>query len=177
MNCRWGVWAHWTQWEMDLEPGGRPHVTRKAGVAFWVLWSWFQPWSSTHSFSDIWAVPCPWQGEWPWVLPMGDGRKNLYCPCRLWHRRVVTVGWQFSTHVLQECLKHVIPALAGVAQWTECRPVNRKVAGLLPSQAHTGLQARSPVGSMWEATNQWTSHLVMFLSLSFSLLSLLSKNK
>ena len=25
-------------------------------------------------------------------------------------------------------------ALAGVAQWNECRPVNQRVAGLIPSQ-------------------------------------------
>ena len=27
-----------------------------------------------------------------------------------------------------------IPALAGVVQWIECRPVNQMVAGLIPSQ-------------------------------------------
>ena len=27
-----------------------------------------------------------------------------------------------------------ISALAGVAQWIECRPVNQKVAGSIPSQ-------------------------------------------
>ena len=26
-----------------------------------------------------------------------------------------------------------VPALAGVAQWTECEPANQKVAGLIPS--------------------------------------------
>ena len=28
----------------------------------------------------------------------------------------------------------ISPALAGIAQWTECRPVNQRVAGLIPSQ-------------------------------------------
>ena len=32
-------------------------------------------------------------------------------------------------------------ALAGVAQWIECRPVNQRVAGLIPSQ-DTGLGCR-----------------------------------
>ena len=37
--------------------------------------------------------------------------------------------------------------LACVAQWTECWPVNQRVAGLIPSLGHMpGLQARSPVG-------------------------------
>ena len=40
-----------------------------------------------------------------------------------------------------------------------------------------GLWTRSPVGDMQEATDQCISHTSMFLSLSFSLLSPLSKNK
>ena len=40
-----------------------------------------------------------------------------------------------------------IQALAGVAQWTECRPTNQSVTGWIPSLGHMpGLQARSPVG-------------------------------
>ena len=31
-------------------------------------------------------------------------------------------------------LKHEEIALAGVAQWIECGPVNQRVAGLIPSQ-------------------------------------------
>ena len=36
-----------------------------------------------------------------------------------------------------DCLidrKIIITALAGVAQWIECRPVNQRVAGSIPSQ-------------------------------------------
>ena len=39
-----------------------------------------------------------------------------------------------------------------------------------------GLQVRSPAGGIWEATNWYISHTLMFLSLSFSLSSL-SKSK
>ena len=47
-------------------------------------------------------------------------------------------------------------ALAGVAQWIEHGPVNQRVAGLIPSLGHIpGLQARLPVGDMWEATTHW----------------------
>ena len=47
----------------------------------------------------------------------------------------------------------IILALAGVAQWTECRPASQRVAGSIPSVGHMpGLWARSPVGVMWEAT-------------------------
>ena len=44
-------------------------------------------------------------------------------------------------------------ALAGVAQWIECRPVNQRVAGLIPSQGtclvcgpgpHLGVYKRQP---------------------------------
>ena len=31
-------------------------------------------------------------------------------------------------------IKKKIGALAGVAQWTECQPVNQRVAGLIPHQ-------------------------------------------
>ena len=38
-------------------------------------------------------------------------------------------------------------ALAGVAQWAECRPMNQRVTGSIPSLGHMpGLQAMSPVG-------------------------------
>ena len=44
-------------------------------------------------------------------------------------------------------------ALAGVAQWIECQPVNQRVAGLIPDLGHmSGFWARSPVGAMREAT-------------------------
>ena len=44
-------------------------------------------------------------------------------------------------------------ALAGVAQWIERGPANRKVALLIPSGLMPGLWARSPVGGVQEATN------------------------
>ena len=44
-------------------------------------------------------------------------------------------------------------ALAGVAQWIERKPANQRVAGLIPNLGHMpGLQARSPVGGLREAT-------------------------
>ena len=70
-------------------------------------------------------------------------------------------------------------ALAGVAQWVECRSVNQKVTGSIPSQdtclgCGPGLQLgackRQPI-------NVSFSHTSAFLSLSFSLPSPLSKNK
>ena len=52
-----------------------------------------------------------------------------------------------------EHFKKSVSALAGVAQWIECQPANQGVASLFPSLGHKpGLQARSPVGGMQEAT-------------------------
>ena len=46
-------------------------------------------------------------------------------------------------------LRRATGSLAGVTQWTECRPVNQRVAGLIPSLGNMpGLRARSPVGGM-----------------------------
>ena len=68
--------------------------------------------------------------------------------------------------------------LAGVAQWIECQPANQEAAGSVPSQG-TCLGCR-PVPNLEASKRQPTryiSHTLMFLSLSFSLLSPLSKNK
>ena len=61
-------------------------------------------------------------------------------------------------------------ALAGVAQWTECRPVNQKVPSLISSQ---GTCLGCGPGPQQGDSN----HTLRFLSLSVSLLSPLSKNK
>ena len=40
-------------------------------------------------------------------------------------------------------------ALAGVAQWIECQPVNQRIAGSILSLGHMpGLQARFQVGGV-----------------------------
>ena len=42
-------------------------------------------------------------------------------------------------------------ALAGMAQWTECWPVNQRVTGSIPSQESghmSAFQIRSPVGGV-----------------------------
>ena len=47
-------------------------------------------------------------------------------------------------------------ALAGVAQWFECQSENQRVAHSIPSLGHVpGLQARSPVEGVQEATTHW----------------------
>ena len=62
-------------------------------------------------------------------------------------------------------------ALAGMAQWIECQPADRKAASSISSQAHAW------VGGVREATDRCFSCTMVFLSLVFSLLSHLSKNK
>ena len=63
-----------------------------------------------------------------------------------------------------------IRALAGVAQWIECWPVKRKVTGSIPG----------PDPQLWTCKKQLNDaslihHMLMFLSLSFSLPSPLSE--
>ena len=62
-------------------------------------------------------------------------------------------------------------ALAGVAQWIEHQPEKHRVAGSIPSQAHAWVAGQVPGGGHMRG-----SHTLMFLSLSFSLPSPLSKN-
>ena len=61
-------------------------------------------------------------------------------------------------------------ALAGVAQWIECQPVNQKVTGLIPIRAHAWAAGQVPSGG-----HERHNHTLMFPSLSPSLP--LSKNK
>ena len=63
-------------------------------------------------------------------------------------------------------------ALAGVAQWIECRPVNQRVVGLIPTRAHAWFVGQVPSRGRMKG-----NHILMFLSLSFSLPSSLSKHK
>ena len=45
-------------------------------------------------------------------------------------------------------------ALAGVAQWTECQPVNQRITSSIPRLGHVpALQAKFPVGGVQGATN------------------------
>ena len=70
-------------------------------------------------------------------------------------------------------LKKLHSALASVAQWIEHWPMNQRVTGLIPSQ---GTCLGYGPGPQWGV--QWRdNHTLMFLSLFFSLPSILSKNK
>ena len=59
-------------------------------------------------------------------------------------------GWAYRTTRGVDTSKNQInTALAGVAQWIECRPVNQKITSLIPSQGTwPGLQAGSLVGGV-----------------------------
>ena len=63
-------------------------------------------------------------------------------------------------------------ALAGVAQWTERGPVNQRVMVRFPVRPHAWV-----VGQVPSRGHTRSNHTLMFLSLSFSLPSPLSKNK
>ena len=69
-------------------------------------------------------------------------------------------------------ISNKISVLAGVAQRIDCQLVNQRAAGSIPSQG-TCLGYRP--GTQWGRVRG--NHTLTFLSLSFSLPSLLSKNK
>ena len=73
-------------------------------------------------------------------------------------------------------LAHNCPGWGGSVDWVlVCEPKGHQFD--LQSGHMLGLWARSPVGDIREATSQCLSYTSMFLSLSLSLPSLLSKNK
>ena len=67
-------------------------------------------------------------------------------------------------------------ALAGVAQLAGCHPETQKVTGLIPDQGICLDFGLVPGYGVGEATDQCISHTLMFLFLSFSPTSPLSKN-
>ena len=69
-------------------------------------------------------------------------------------------------------------ALISVTQLVGYHPANRKVTGLITSQGIClGCRFSPQLGHIWKAANQCFSLTLMFLFLSFSLSSLLSKIK
>ena len=69
-------------------------------------------------------------------------------------------------------------ALTGMAQLVELHPTKRKFTGSIPSQGtHLSCGFSNRSGCIQEETDECFSLTLMFLSLSFSLLSPLSKNK
>ena len=58
---------------------------------------------------------------------------------------------------------HVISALAGVAQWIECQPVNQRVPGSIPSQGTRLGCGPDPLGGMHERQPHIDVSLHLFL--------------
>ena len=69
-------------------------------------------------------------------------------------------------------MKKTVRALAGVAQWIECEPANQRVIGSIPSQ---GTCLGCGPGQVPSRECRRGNHTLIFLSLSFSLPSPLSK--
>ena len=91
-----------------------------------------------------------------WKIGMG--------PAGSWAKRASTEdgekGW------IKESGRH----LAGMAQWIEHRPANQRVTGQFPVRAHAWVAGQGPSKGCARG-----NHTLMFLSLSFSLSSHLSK--
>ena len=76
----------------------------------------------------------------------------------------------FSLEIQIQEVRDAAPA--GVVQWIECQPLNQRVTNSIPSQGNAWVVGQVPI---WRNTRD--NHTLTFLSLSFSLFSLLSKNK
>ena len=68
-----------------------------------------------------------------------------------------------SSFLISLVINHKPLALAAVAQWIECQPENRRVAGLIPIGAHAWVTGQVP---SWGGVRG--NHTMMFLSPSFS---------
>ena len=72
----------------------------------------------TSSHPQMWVVQ-----NWCWgVVVEGDLEVTTY------------LGLAQLESIYLRCKDSTKGALAGVAQWIKCRPVNHRVAGLIPSQ-------------------------------------------
>lgn len=71
-----------------------------------------------------------------------------------------SVGPESRPHLINESTEAL--ALAGVAQLAECCPMQQRVAGSLPSQAHDRLWAQSLMGVVQEADNRCFALTSMF---------------
>ena len=73
---------------------------------------------------------------------------------------------------MQTAIKKIKLALAGVAQWIECELNNKGLQVQFPIRVHAWVSGQVPSEESMKG-----NHTLMFLPLSFSLLSPLSKNK
>ena len=87
-------------------------------------------------------------------------------------------NFQHQMHILEEKSKTNHLPLAGMAQWVEHQPANQKVTSLILGQGSClGCRPGPSWGHVRGSQSMFLSHTSMFLSLSFSLPSPLSKKK
>ena len=88
--------------------------------------------------------------------------KNFLKYLMMWKNQNTKLHTQYDPHFI---FKKDLGALAGVAQWTECQPVNQRVTSSIPVRAQAWVAGQV---SYWGCVR---GNQTMFLSLSFSLLS------
>ena len=77
------------------------------------------------------------------------------------------------SHTHTPFLKKIYSTQASVAQWIECWPANQRITGSIPSEG----TCLGCAGQDLSRGHMRSNHTSMFLSLSLSLPSPLSKNK
>ena len=96
----------------------------------------------------------------------GDFKFLFSC---LYHTPHLFLWWLYISFMFRT-LKKILFCLSGVAQWIDGGPVNQRIASSIPSQGTClGGGARSPVGSMGEATTHWCFSPSLSPSLPLSL--------
>ena len=116
-------------------------------------------------------------GQNSWKTPLPEAQANEVMACLVGTNvrgepfssgRRLFVRWKFEDKNTER------RALAGVAQWTECQPVNQRVTRHMPwfpVRAHAWVAGQFPG---WGCVR---GHTLMFLFLSFSIPFPFSKNK
>ena len=148
--------------------------TNRQVVKDWALANWGkmgrkrQPW-------EIFLLKWNPFGLFPTVCQDFHARDMQQCAALVHRRRCPEPGgrdehthntWARGNHFHKK--SH--GALAGVAQWTECQPVNQRVAGSIPSQGTClGCGPGSLVGGAREATTHWCFSPSLSLPLSLKI--------
>ena len=141
----------------------KPHLSRQVGGA--------EMWRRSKRCGEAWRCMQSSRGA-EWAVPQ-SGVLNKNCEGYLGSEGSQTRPPSPGSHRQEEKSPKLLSiktsgALAGVAQWIECQPVNRKVTASIPSQG-TCLGCR-PGPQLGECKRQWIGvSLPFFLSLPLSL--------
>ena len=127
------------EWIWD-SPGG---FVKTLLPYLWSFWAVGVEWGLRICISKKFPGDADWE---PHFGSLGLGSLTLLFPLTCFCTLCLWVSGKWCSLNICQCV------LPGVAQWIECRPVNQRVAGLIPSQVPSRGHTRD-------------NHTLMFLSL------------